>query len=446
MKSPVITSSEKRARRHGGASLIGMMTFSSTSSRPSRLRGALSSCSSRLRGSVLRDSLPRGGFTLIEMMIVILIIVIMTAITIPVMSSASDVRRAREGARVLSTMLASAQTEAQVSGRPAGVWIQRLVNSSGQVTNAAAAMDIYLAEVPPPYLGDQLTATASVQNGVAAFTNSNLLSAGVQNGDLVRFEFRGEYFVLSNIQSSSQNDTSSANITPLDSSLAGTAAASPQGNLLPFQILRHPIKTLASAVQLSDGVAVDLAWSGADVNPTAAVKPNSTQSQGVNTFWWPDPVQNTDQYWFSGVSFFYPTPQSTSSFPTPPIMTSPADSGGIVITFDSTGALGLVYVIAEVNGVTVATPYRPNSGVYLLVGKMENIPVPVQPSPPNAATPPPTNNMNLPNWNDLNSRWVSINRAGTVTTAEASVVAWNSSTPVVDSLRLARSAQSAGGQ
>ena len=87
-------------------------------------------------------------------MVVILLVVLMTSILIPVLSSASDARRAREGARVLSTMFASAQTQAAVSGRASAVWIQRLKNSSGLAINSAAAMDLFMCEVPPPYLGD----------------------------------------------------------------------------------------------------------------------------------------------------------------------------------------------------------------------------------------------------------------------------------------------------
>lgn len=322
-------------------------------------------------------------------MIVILIIVIMTAITIPVMSSASDVRRAREGARVLSTMLASAQTEAQVSGRPAAVWIQRLTSSSGQATNAAAAMDIYMAEVPPPYLGDTLTSTATItisstsQPATVTFNSANLTTAGVQNGDIVRFEYRGEFYRLAGVSGTS------ATITPLDTSLLGTAQAYPYTATTgsPFQIYRRPIKTLASAVQLSDGVAVDLTNSGAD--------------PGASSF--------------------------AESF----AAASGSDNGAIIVTFNSAGQLDMVYNTTATSG----WPVRPNSGVYFLVGKIDNI---------TTGTPTPPQ---IPNYQDLNSRWVAVNRNGLTTTAEAASGSGGAPpTSVIDSLRLARSAQSAGGQ
>ena len=327
----------------------------------------------RNKRRVSSAAIQRRGFTLIEMMIVILIICIMTSITIPLMSSASDVRRAGKG-HGCQHHAGRRADRMQVSGRPAGVWIQRLTSSTGQPINAAAAMDIYLGrssaslrrrhvecDSDAPNRFDHVFQFTADRPKRSKFACANLPNVGVQNGDLVRFEFRGEYFVLSNVQFNTQNQASTATITPLDSSLSNTMAATPQGSV-PFQILRHPIKALASPVQLSDGVAVDLAWSGADTNPGAAITPNTSQSQPVNPlWWWPNVANNADQYWFSGVSFFYPTPKSTSSFPTPPITTSPLDVGGIVITFNSAGALDLVYVVTIVNRATVATPYRPFS-------------------------------------------------------------------------------------
>jgi len=329
----------------------------------------------------------RSAFTLIEMMVVILLIVLMTSILIPVLSSASDVRRAREGARVLSTLINAAQMQASVSGRGSAVWIQRLKNSSGAAINSSAAMELVLADVPPPYLGDTLSSTANVSTGsVVTFTNGtgspppNLTAAGIQNGDLIRFSYRGEFYVLTSIGANVWS------IAPLDS----TQAYPVNGNL-PFQIYRRPIKSLASAVQLTDGVAIDLGFSGADFN-----------TSGTNF-----------NFQFSAAS---------------------GDAGQIIITFSPTGALDLVYIVSSTTG--SASVFRPLSGVYLLVGKIEKIP----PQAQSAQNPYPAN------WQDFDCRWVGIGRqTGLVTTAEVASAPTGTTANVITSLRLARSSQNTGG-
>jgi prepilin-type N-terminal cleavage/methylation domain-containing protein len=321
----------------------------------------------------------RSAFTLIEMMVVILLIVLMTSILIPVLSNASDVRRAREGARVLSTLINAAQVQATVSGRGSAVWIQRLKNSSGAAINSAAAMDLFLADVPPPYLGDVLNSTASVMSNTVTFSNANLTAANVQSGDLIRFSYRGEFYVLN-------NSGGLWSISPLDSTQSWPVA----GNL-PFQIYRRPIKSLASAVQLTDGVAIDLGFSGADFNS-------------------------------NGTNFNFPFSAASG------------DIGQILITFSPTGALDLVYIVSSTTG--QATVFRPLSGVYLLIGKIEKI-------PPQAQS---AQNQYPANWQDFDCRWVGIGRqSGLVTTAEVASAPTGTTANVITSLRLARSSQNTGG-
>ncbi len=109
-------------------------------------------------------------------------------------------------------------------------------------------------------------------------------------------------------------------IAPLDS----TQAYPVNGNL-PFQIYRRPVKSLASAVQLTDGVAIDLAFSAADFN-------------------------------LSGTNFIFAQYAATrvrSSLRSRPPL------------------LDLVYIVSSTTG--QASVFRPLSGVYLLIGKIEKI-------------------------------------------------------------------------
>jgi type II secretory pathway pseudopilin PulG len=90
----------------------------------------------------------RRGVTLLELLIVILIIMMITAFAIPVVVPAIQGRRVREGARMFSTFLNSARNRAIETGRPSGVWIERMP------AYPEAVSDIFMADVPPLYGGD----------------------------------------------------------------------------------------------------------------------------------------------------------------------------------------------------------------------------------------------------------------------------------------------------
>jgi type II secretory pathway pseudopilin PulG len=109
---------------------------------PAYSRPAYSRPAARSAGS------KRRGVTLIELLIVILIVMMITAFSIPVIAPAIQGRRVREGARMFSTFLSAARGRAIETGRPAGVWLERMPAYPEAVQN------IYMAESPPAYGGD----------------------------------------------------------------------------------------------------------------------------------------------------------------------------------------------------------------------------------------------------------------------------------------------------
>jgi hypothetical protein len=283
-------------------------------------------------------------------------------------------------------------------------------------------MDLFMAEVPPPYLGGTLASTATWNatgspNVVTFSSDVNLSTANVQTGDLIRFSYRGELYYLT-------VSGNSASITPVDP----TQSYPPAGAPLPFQIYRRPIKSVASAVQLTDGVAIDLSFSGIDIYTPVSRR----GAAGTTTFASGTPFSNT-----------YPSlPWGTA--PTAPVgtllPTSANDAGQIIITFAPTGALDLVYIVPNdsSNSSWTAQVHRPITGVFLLVGKIEKITTPAS-----TLTAGTAQNPYPVNWLDPDCRWVAIGRqSGLVTTAEvAGPPATGITASPVTSARLATGSQ-----
>lgn len=65
--------------------------------------------------------LPRSGFSLVEVIIVLMIIAVVAAYAVPALSTSSDVKSARGAANMVEAMLATARTAAITRGRCATV-------------------------------------------------------------------------------------------------------------------------------------------------------------------------------------------------------------------------------------------------------------------------------------------------------------------------------------
>ncbi len=95
---------------------------------------------------------------------VIIIIVTITAATIPAVLPALANRRVREASRIVNVFIAGARSRAMQTGRPVGVMFERFAGLPD------GAMTLSYCEVPPPYAGDftDSRATVSKQPGDCA--------------------------------------------------------------------------------------------------------------------------------------------------------------------------------------------------------------------------------------------------------------------------------------
>lgn len=208
---------------------------------------------------------PRRGVTLLELLIVISMIVILTAISIPALRYALEDRKTREASRILDGYFAGAQARAAGINRPVGVWIER--NANG----ANSAISLFMAEVPPPYTGDVENARAKITAvgagpggfgtaGTAEFDTSSLfLPTLVRNGDLIRFDYKGPYYVISNAPAAGAAAPFQLNFShpsaPRPSTIGGQAITA-------YQIVRQPQRSSVGSQELPRNVVIDLTYSG----------------------------------------------------------------------------------------------------------------------------------------------------------------------------------------
>ncbi|MEN6458554.1 MAG: prepilin-type N-terminal cleavage/methylation domain-containing protein [Thermoguttaceae bacterium] len=208
----------------------------------------------------------RLGFTLVEMLVVISIMVILVTVTATAIVPATSSRRSREAARSLNVYLSSARNRAMETGRPCGVILHRLSSTS------ACSLSIDQCEVPPNYSGDLETSYAEVTtaSGSATAKLSDGTPSLVHVGDVVQFNYQGPYF---SITSATSHDADTLVVTTDTLTLSydtsqGQLVPSWSARKLPYRIFRTPVKGAASPLQLPAGTVVDLGASGTDTTPS----------------------------------------------------------------------------------------------------------------------------------------------------------------------------------
>lgn len=259
----------------------------------------------------------RNGFTLVEMLVVVAIMLILIVAGLTTFSTSSDARRVREAARMLNVYLSSAKNRAKETGRPCGVTLRRFGNTS-------AVMTADQCEVPPAYGGDVTNAkvqvcvidrTSTQVTVLAVVSASGSFSKSIISvNDEVQFNYQGhrytitavgdDYFVCTLDVSQGQmvpwptvsawnaateyhkgdvvyynnryyacikdgtdkdaDGNSQKNIGKVPSSSPEFWSLTTLGQSVAYSIYRAPVKNGATPLQLPAGAVVDLGGSGID--------------------------------------------------------------------------------------------------------------------------------------------------------------------------------------
>ncbi len=262
---------------------------------------------------------------MVELLVVLSILVLLAAMSIPAMRPMLEGRRIREACRAVNVYCGSARGRAKEIGRPCGVVLRRFDGLP------QAAMVLEQAEVPPPYAGDTIDAIAFIRRDVTANGGVELTAifrpridgSLVQNGDRMQFNHQGPLYTITE-DPGDEGGVGSLTLW-IDVSDGQRLPWPDDGSLsqpVPYKIIRRPMKSAATPLQLPAGAVIDLQFSGTD-----------------------------------SVSF------------------NPTDSYPIYIMFSPNGAVQRIYS-DDGPGAAVTEP------IFLLVGKREN--VPFDPNDPDA--------------------------------------------------------------
>lgn len=314
------------------------------------------------------------GLTLIELLAVGTIVLILTAISLPMVKPMLDSQQTRSASQVVSTYLNRAKNRAKLSGRPCGVrfevWpgtdVQLECNNGAKkevspnvfLYSRGASLVMRQIDVPPEYSGFSGGETVSVNSGAFTVNNDLYLSRILEKQTQARIQFNNEgpYF----------------RIWPNTSNLVAqpTCTLRPYENV-PFKVQFSPKPTMTSPMALPQGAAIDLQFSGvAGLN-----------QQGV---------------------FDYPTGAENA--------TNVSDD--VTIMFSPSGA------VDTVNG------EYPTGPIYLLIGRWDQI----------NAVRENQDGETLPNYADGRNYWVTINpQSGLISTAEVNPVTDHGFYPTEDS-------------
>lgn len=327
----------------------------------------------------------RRGYTLVELLVVMIILVILVATMIPLVKMVMEGDRTREATRALSAYVSQAKTQAAVTGRPAGL-ILMLQSPIGTTDNPAPApvtrqcTQMFLAEVPPTYQGGVQGARGRIMPSTASpgsyefviltpdpMTPGNYipdtnemtyLDPLIKDGDsfTVRFDHKGAWYRChrSGGQFLYDGQTTMGVAQPVPPGMTSTGQH--PGSLFTIQRAPAPV---GDPLELTGGTCIDLAYSGAGTTGNAFI----------------------------------------------------VNRQSLTIMFSPNGSIQSLYH----DGIG---PFRPDGTIHLLIGTLSRMELPMGPN----LTHPSTMNMFDPVTSNLataDSLWVSIGRqSGKVTSSE----------------------------
>ncbi|MDB2525154.1 type II secretion system GspH family protein [Mariniblastus sp.] len=208
------------------------------------------------------------GITLVELLVVISILAVITAVMLPRLRTINKDRNIRESARVVGSLLAKASQNA-VNDGTAGVIVERNENFVDDEGVMYGATTMYLMRKVPVFTGDFATGDPKGQATPLADYTLDIYppfeSDAVLVNDYISVNFNSVKYRIIGIAPSDTDLDGTALVTlTLSPGMGGAVlpALPPAGSSVPFVVHRQPRKLASSRVDLPNGFLVDLRYSG----------------------------------------------------------------------------------------------------------------------------------------------------------------------------------------
>ena len=217
----------------------------------------------------------RAGLTLVELLVVIAVMALLTALIVPQVRLINKDRNIREAARVAGTALTQARDRAIATGA-AGLMIERNTNLVDGNNAYYGGTRLYLMRNVPNYVDDHGQG-AEVMSGVGGGYVVKIRKPWEQDqqqvirvGDKIRLNNSSVRYRIMSVSPGVDMLGNPALVLTLDAGqpvLPGNVAVSPlpaprTGNGIPYTIERMPRKMKSSRIDLPEGYIIDLRYSG----------------------------------------------------------------------------------------------------------------------------------------------------------------------------------------
>ncbi|TWU22900.1 hypothetical protein Pla52o_24320 [Novipirellula galeiformis] len=263
----------------------------------------------KMRRPMLRCSRSNEAFTLVELLIVLSIFLVLTAVALPTVRSLVSDQKASKMARSITAFFDESRGLAISKGQYVGVRIERLKNTNTFDFGTSASMRLRRLSGVPPYRGDtpgaNVTVTVNIGTGKALLefpiNDSFLLTlygdpnAPIKSGDLIELA-GGRTFPL---------EFQSINATHVVASidLLGNQASSYSTGDIPtfplgpryiangtgkYAIHRSPVVSSSAPLSLTRGLAIDLNYSGIGVSGNQFAPVTSAVNESIDILFGPD--------------------------------------------------------------------------------------------------------------------------------------------------------------
>ena len=212
----------------------------------------------------------RLGFTLIEVLVVVSILLILTAVLIPRLRTINKERSLREGARVTGSIFTQASQRAIADG-VSGVLLKYNPNFSDGTGYSSAVSNMSLLRAVPTFAGDQEPAT-----GVGAFQTGTAGTVSIpypieqddlqiiKSGDSIGFGQSSSRYTILTVTPTPAGTPTTLNLL-LDVSYLpdpDTFIATAGGEGTAYTVHRLPRELRSSEVELPRNIVVDMRFSG----------------------------------------------------------------------------------------------------------------------------------------------------------------------------------------